>query len=122
VITSAQARQYLDQALGIAVPDFIVDAAVAKVATAEAAMAAAGYSAQTQLLVQTYAVALIAAAGAPRRIQSQGAPSGASRSFKTQDDALTQLRRSLAGLDTAGTVTALIGPDPASNTLFMVVC
>lgn len=122
MITSAQARQYLDQALGISVPDFIVEAAVAKVATAEPAMVAAGYSAETQLLVQSYAVALIASAGAPRRIQSQGAPSGASRSFKNQDDALTQLRRSLAGLDTAGTVTALIGPDPASNTLFMVVC
>lgn len=122
MITSAQARQYLDQALGISVPDFIVDAAVAKVATAEAAMVTAGYSAETQLLVQSYAVAIIAAAGAPRRIQSQGAPSGASRSFKNQDDALTALRRSLAGLDTAGTVSALIGPDPASNTLFMVVC
>jgi hypothetical protein len=122
VITSAQARQYLDQALGISVPDFIVDAAVAKVATAEQAMVDAGYSAETQLLVQSYAVAIIAAAGAPRRLQSQGASSGASRSFKNQDDALTQLRRALAGLDTAGTVAALIGPDPASNTLFMVVC
>ncbi|CAN7597286.1 hypothetical protein LJR039_004361 [Pseudorhodoferax sp. LjRoot39] len=122
MITSTQAQQYLDQALGVSVPSFIVDAAVAKVAAAEQAMVDAGYSAHTQLLVQTYAVALIASAGAPRRIQSQGAPSGASRSFKNDDGALTQLRRSLASLDTAGTVADLIGPDPASNTLFMVVC
>lgn len=122
MISSAQARQYLDQALGISLPDFILDAAVAKVAAAEPAMIAAGYSANTQILVQTYAVALIAAAGAPRRLQSQHAPSGASRAFKTQDSAMTQLRRSLAALDTAGTVAGIVGPDPASNALFMVVC
>ena len=122
MITSAQARAYLDESLGISVPSFIVDAAVAKVATAEQSMVAAGYDDHTRLMVQTYAVSLIAAGGAPRRIQSQGAPSGASRSFKNDDKALTLLRRALAALDTAGTVAALVGPDPASNTLFMVVC
>lgn len=121
MITSTQAQQYLDQALGVGVPTFIVDAAVAKVATAEQAMIDAGYSAADQTLVQSMAVAIIAAAGAPRRINSQAAPSGASRSFKNQDNALTALRRALAGLDTAGTVTDLIGPDPSMGTLFMVV-
>ncbi len=122
MITSAQARAYLDESLGISVPSFIVDVAVAKVATAEQSMVAAGYDDHTRLMAQTYAVSLIAAGGAPRRIQSQGAPSGASRSFKNDDKALTLLRRALAALDTAGTVAALVGPDPASNTLFMVVC
>lgn len=121
MITAAQATQYLDQALGVSVPGFIVDAAVAKVATAEAAMVTAGYSAADQVLVQSMAVALIAAAGAPRRIQSQGAPSGASRSFTNEKAAMSALRRSLAALDTAGTVSALIGPDPATATLLMVV-
>ena len=121
MITATQATQYLDQALGITVPGFLVDAAVAKVATAEAAMVSAGYSAADQVLIQCMAVALIAAAGAPRRIASQGAPSGASRSFKNPDGDLSALRRSLLALDTAGTVTALIGPDPATATLFMVV-
>jgi hypothetical protein len=121
VITTTQAQQYLDQSLGISVPGFLVDAAVAKVATAEAAMVSAGYSAADQTLVQCMAVALIAAAGAPRRIASQGAPSGASRSFKNPDGDLSALRRSLLALDTAGTVTALIGPDPATATMFMVV-
>lgn len=122
MITVTQASQYLDQALGVSVPEFIVEAAVTKVATAEAAMDEAGYSAVDKVLIQSMAVALIAAAGAPRRIQSQGAPSGASRSFKNFDASLALLRRSLAGLDTAGTVTELVGIDPeATGTLFMVV-
>lgn len=121
MITATQATQYMDEALGITVPSFVVDAAVASVATAEAAMTTAGYSASTQTLVQCMAVAIIAAAGDPRRIASQSAPSGASRSFKYADNALTAMRRSLAALDSAGTVTALIGPDPARGTLFMVV-
>lgn len=122
MITSAQAQQYLDQALGITVPAFIVDAAVSRVAPAEAAMVTAGYDAAKQTIVQTMAVALIAAGGAPRNLQSQGAPSGASRSFKNHESALSALRRALAALDTAGTVTALVGIDPAAATLFMVTC
>jgi hypothetical protein len=114
VITSTQAQQYLDQALGVSVPSFIVDGAVAKVAAAEQAMS-------DRTLIQAYAVALIASAGAPRRIASQGAASGASRSFKNFDASLTALRRSLAALDTAGTVATLVGVDPAANTMFMVV-
>lgn len=121
MITSTQAQQYLDQALGVGVPSFLVDAAVEKASTAEAAMVAAGYSAADQILIQCMAVAIIACAGSPRRISSQGAPSGASRSFKNPDGDLSALRRSLAALDTAGTVAALIGPDPITPTMMMVV-
>jgi hypothetical protein len=119
MITSTQAAQYLDQALGVSVPDFILDAAVAKVAAAEAAMAA--YSAHDIILMQCMAVAIIAAAGSPRRVNNQGAPSGASRGFKYNDKDLTALRRALAALDTAGILSELVGPDPAATTLFMVV-
>lgn len=122
MITSAQATQYLDQALGITLPGFLVDAAVAEVATAEAAMMTAGYSATKRVLVQSMAVAIVAAAGDPRRLQSQNAPSGAGRSFKNADAALSRLRRSLAALDTAGTVSDIVGPDPAAGSLFMAVC
>ncbi len=121
MITSAQAVQYLDQALGISLPSFIVDAAIAKVQTAEAAMVSAGYSAPDQTLIQCMAVALIAAAGSPRRIQSQGAASGASRSFKNADGDIAALRKSLASLDSAGTVADIVGPDPSSPAVFMVV-
>lgn len=121
MITSTQAQQYLDQALGVGVPSFLVDVAVAKVATAEQAMIDAGYGVPDQTLIQIYAVAIIAGTAA-RQITSQTAPSGASRSFKNPDGALTALRRELAALDTAGTVTALVGPDPATATMLMVVC
>lgn len=121
MITTAQAAQYMDQALGVTLPAFLVHAACDKVEAAEPAMFEAGYSESDQVLIQCMAVALIAAAGAPRRIQSQGALSGASRSFKNADDAMTALRRSLAALDTANTVGALVGPDPNTSTLLMVV-
>ncbi|MDO8251407.1 MAG: hypothetical protein Q7T78_17040 [Rhodoferax sp.] len=117
MITSTQAKEYLDSALGVGVPGFILDAAVAKVATADLS----GYSAHDQILLQCMAVAIIAAAGSPRRVTSQGSPSGASRGFKYNDKDLSALRRALAALDTAGILTALIGPDPAAATLFMVV-
>jgi hypothetical protein len=122
VITAAQGREYLDQALGVALPEFIVQAAVDRVATAEAAMVSAGYDTATQVLIQSMAVAIVASGGDPRRIASQGAPSGASRSFKNGDKALTALRRALANLDTAGTVADIVGPDPATSSMFMVVC
>lgn len=117
MITSTQATQYLDQALGVGVPSFLVDAAVAKVATADLS----GYTAHDQIMLQCMAVAIIAAAGAPRRITTQHAASGAARGFKYSDKDLTALRRSLAALDTAGILTALIGPDPAGASMFMVV-
>lgn len=121
MITATQAAQYMDQALGVVLPAFLVQAACDKVKTAEADMIAAGYSTADQLLIQCMAVTLIASAGAPRRLQSQGAPSGASRSFKNADDAMTSLRRSLQALDAAGTVAVLIGPDPSKSTLLLVV-
>ena len=119
MITSAQATQYLDQALGVGVPGFLVDAAVAKVEAVEPDMAI--YAEHDQIIMQCMAVAIIAAAGAPRRVSSQGAPSGASRGFKYSDKDLSALRRSMAALDTAGVLSALVGPDPAAATLFMVV-
>lgn len=122
MITVAQAQEYLDQALGVGVPGFLVKAAVEKVEAVEPALVAAGYSEMDQILIESMAVALIASAGAPRRINSQTAPSGASRSFKNADDAMSQLRRSLAALDTKGITLPLVGPDPAASTLFMVVC
>ncbi|WPB58636.1 hypothetical protein [Xylophilus sp. GOD-11R] len=122
MITATQAQQYLDQALGVSVPAFVVDAAVTKVAEVEPALVLAGYSAADRTLIEAMAVSIIASAGAPRRIASQGAPSGASRSFKNFDASLTALRRSLASLDTKGITAALVGADPETNSLFMVVC
>lgn len=121
MITAEQAAEYLDASLGVSLPTFIVAAAVETVEAVEPQMVAAGYSEATMTLVQCMAVAILAAAGDPRRLQSQSAPSGASRSFKNSDKALTALRRSLAAKDVAGVTTALIGPDPAAGTMLMVV-
>lgn len=122
MISILQAQQYLDMALGIGMPRFLVSAAVDEVEACEPAMIDAGYSDGTQVLIQSMAVALVAAKGDPRRVSSQGAPSGASRSFKYRDSDLTALRRSLAALDTAGTVAAIVGPDPVNATMFLVTC
>ena len=121
MISTTQAAQYIDAVLGVGLPAFIVASAVERVEGAEPAMIAAGYDDARQVQVQSMAVALIAAAGAPRRIKSQGAPSGASRSFDYSAGDLTALRRSLRALDTAGTTAALVGPDPNAATLLMVV-
>jgi hypothetical protein len=120
MLTLAQATAYLDEMLGITVPGFVLEAAIADVAALEPAMAAAGYSAATMVRIQAMAVAIVAGADFARRIQSQGAPSGASRSFASRDDALTALRRALSALDTSGITSAIAGPDPSVGTLLLV--
>lgn len=122
MITSAQATQYLDQMLGVGAPSFLVDAAIEDVAAYETALQAAGYTASTIVRIECITVALLVAAGDPRRIGSQGAPSGASRSFRYTANDLSKLRRSLTALDTSGIVADLIGPDPANSGFMMVVC
>ena len=121
MITSAQATQYLDQMLGVGAPAFLIDAAIADVATYEPALIAAGYSSSTIVRIQCMATAILVAAGDPKRTSSQGAASGASRSFKFKDGDLSALRRSLTALDTAGIVAELIGADPAGAAFMMVV-
>lgn len=122
MISTAQAKQYLDQALSITLPDFTVAAAIEMVEPAEAAMITAGYGDGKQTLIQSMAVALVAIGGDARRLTSQQAPSGAARSFKTLAEDLSRLRRALAALDTAGTVAAIVGPDPAGGTMFFATC
>lgn len=120
MITLAQAQSYLREALGLGLPDFLVRAAVERVEALEPAMVAAGYGEAQQIQVQTLAVALVAASGAPRRVSSQGGPTGASQSFKYADGDLSALRRSLQQVDTAGTVAALVGPDPSGGVMLLV--
>ena len=121
MITSAQATQYLDQMLGVGAPGFLVDSAVSDVAAYDSALTDSGYSASTIIRIQCMAVALLVAAGDPKRTSSQHASSGAARSFKFKDGDLSALRRSLAALDTAGVVADLVGQDPAASAFMMVV-
>ena len=121
MISATQAQQYIDAQLGVGLPAFLIAAAVERVEGVEPAMVAAGYDEARQVQVQSLAVAIVAASGAPRRVKSQGAPSGASRSFEYAPGDLSALRRSLRFLDPAGTTAALVGPDPNAATLLMVV-
>lgn len=120
MISRTQAEDYLDSTLGISVPSFVLQAAVDKVGALEPEMVAAGYSDATIQLIQAMATAIVAAAGAPRRLRDQRSPSGAGRGFENAKDALTQLRNSLAGMDTAGITAEVVGPDPAANTVLLV--
>ena len=118
MITTEQAAEYLDASLGITLPSFILQAAVDDVGALEPSLQAAGYTAASIVRIECMAVAIVAAAGDPRKIKSQGAPSGASRSFDNADQAMTKLRRALASLDTAGVTAMLVGADPSVGTLF----
>jgi hypothetical protein len=117
MITAAEASAYLDSALGITVPDVFLNAAVSKVGAVDVSQ----YSAVDQVMIQCLAVAIVASAGAPRRIASQGSPSGASRSFKNEENALSTLRKSLKALDTAGVMAGVVGPDPRNQAFIMAV-
>lgn len=121
MITTTQAVEYMDMSLGIGLPSFLVTAACDRVEAVEPAMVAAGYNEADTILMQSMAVTIVAAGGMPRRVQSQGAPSGASRSFKNAENALTQMRRVLSAMDTAGILADVVGPDPAAATLLMIV-
>lgn len=120
MITTAQATEFVDAKLGISAVAFEVRAACDAVEALEPAMVAAGYSEWKLVRVQCLAVAIMVGTGA-RSISSQGAPSGASRSFKNRDAALSEMRRELAALDTAGIAADLVGPDPTNAALLMVV-
>lgn len=120
MISSTQASDFIRETLGAVAPAFFLNAAIETVGATEPAMIAAGYTEANRTLMQALAVTLIAA-GAARQVQSQGAPSGASRSFAYRKDDLTRLRRQLQALDTAGLLAEAVGPDPAVQTFFAVV-
>lgn len=119
MITAAQATQYIGDTVGASIPAFIVDAAIARVAAIEPDLLLA-YDASTVVIIEAMAVTIIACAGAPRRIASQGAPSGASRGFTNDAKALSGLRKALKALDSDGVTSDVIGPDPAQSSFFMV--
>ncbi len=121
MISTTQATDYVEQQLSVVLPAFLISAACERVGAVEPDMLAAGYAEHDITLMQALAVAIVAAGGA-RQLQSQGAPSGASRSFKNRADDLTRMRRQLAALDTAGTLATVVGPDPVAQTALLVVC
>jgi len=67
--------------LGFTVPDAILNLLLDQVSAVSDCMDGAGYSESLQKLLLIYAVTRLAALSGARRIASQSAPSGASRSF-----------------------------------------
>lgn len=104
-ITAAQVKQQLS-ALGYTIPDFMIDAYLCKLEGISQCLEAAGYDECDMMLIQMYAVTLMAITAYSQRIKSQSAPSGASRSFDYTGDVKT-MRDTLAALDTAGCTGSL---------------
>ena len=119
-ITAADVQAFLGE-LGYAIPTALLDPILCRVNSVIECMEGHGYDDCTQKLVLLYAAALMAASSGARRIKSQGAPSGASRSFDYGEDAITWLRDSLAQLDTGGCTAELPISAGAAAGFFMVV-
>ncbi|HHP7833187.1 TPA: DUF7370 family protein [Serratia marcescens] len=104
-ITAAQVKQQLS-ALGYSIPDFMIDAYLCKLDGIRQCLEASGYDDCDLMLIQVYAVTLMAITAFSQRIKSQSAPSGASRSFDYSGDIKT-MRNTLTALDTAGCTASL---------------
>lgn len=119
-VTADDVKGFLSE-LGYAIPDALLNPILCVVNKIIPCLDGAGYDDCTAKLILMYAAALMATSSGARRIKSQGAPSGASRSFDYGEDGVTWLRDSLARLDTSGCTGEL--PISAGNSvgMFMVV-
>lgn len=100
-VKSEDVQAFLSE-LGYSIPDALLNPILCRVNSIIDCMDGAGYDDCTQQLILLYAAALMSASSGARKIKSQGAPSGASRSFEYGDDAITWLRNALRSLDTNG--------------------
>ncbi|HDY8269926.1 TPA: hypothetical protein RRG65_000539 [Klebsiella pneumoniae] len=119
-ITAAQVKQQLSALGYTTVPDFMVDAYLCKLSSIQACLDGAGYDECDQILIQVYAVTLMALTAYTQKIKSQGAPSGASRSFEYGDNVLN-MRDALQTLDKSGCTSELPIDVGQKVGLFLVV-
>lgn len=119
-ITAADVKAFLAE-LGYSIPDSLLTPILCRVNSIIPCMDGAGYDDCTQQLILLYAAALMSASSGARRIKSQGAPNGASRSFDYGDDAISWLRDSLSALDTNGCADELPITAGSSVGLFITV-
>lgn len=106
--------------LGYSVPSVIIEAILKKVNQVSDCLNAHGYSEEDQQLILIYSACLLIQMQGSRKIASQSAPSGASRSFKYDDAGFKQMYNLLQNLDIHGCTDAL-GITSPSKPLFMVV-
>lgn len=93
--------------LGLSLPSVVLTAITNKVQGKDADLAAAGYDADDITLIKLYAGGIMAIKSGARQIKSQGAPSGASRSFD-YGASEQALQSSLAILDPDDIMGALL--------------
>ena len=106
--------------LGYTVPDAVLQLLIEQVSVASICMDGAGYSESLQKLLLIYAAARLAALSGARKISSQSAPSGASRSFTYDTAGTDYLYNQILDWDKNGCLSGL----PLSGAkvgLFMVV-
>jgi len=93
--------------LGFTVPDDLLTLLLEQVSDASACMDGAGYSDNLQKLMLIYAVLRLAALSGARKISSQSAPSGASRSFVYDSAGTDNLYSQLLAWDKNGCLSQL---------------
>lgn len=93
--------------LGFTVPDAVLQLLIEQVSTASVCMDGAGYSESLQKLLLIYAAARLAALSGARKISSQSAPSGASRSFTYDSAGTDHLYKQILTWDTNGCLGSL---------------
>lgn len=93
--------------LGFTVPDAVLQLLIEQVSAASACMDGAGYSESLQKLLLIYAAARLAALSGARKISSQSAPSGASRSFTYDSAGTDHLYKQILSWDTNGCLGGL---------------
>lgn len=118
-ISAGDVNQMLSE-LGYSVPALILDALIQKVNGISDCLDAHGYSDSDQTLILVYSVCLLAQMQGGRKIASQGAPNGASRSFKYDDSGFKQMYSLLKNLDIYDCTNEL-GITAPNSPFFMVV-
>jgi hypothetical protein len=118
MITTEQAKEYL-KSVGIALPDFILEALVEQANSIQECLDA-HYSPATALLIQSYLLGMMALGQGDKYVSSHTAPSGASESFRYQSfsDRWKGSLNLLRGLDKYGCATSLIPADPTATPAF----
>lgn len=106
-ISYSDARSFLKE-MGYSPPKTLLERFIEQVDTLDTALDKSSYPEVTQELIKLYLIAVLAVSAGARRIKSEGAPSGASRSFDFGEDVIGNLKAAVRGLDTLGITSDLL--------------
>lgn len=118
-VTAEDVNQMLSE-LGYSVPSIVINAILKKVNSISDCLVAHNYSEADQLLILIYSACLLAQMQGARKIASQSAPGGASRSFTYDDKGFKSMYSLLKNLDVHG-CTDCLGISCSKKPLFLVV-